>query len=58
MQQVPDRHLESANQRTFDEASRRYKVLLHATDLAARRAFLICFKNFLSSCVSFSISTS
>jgi transcriptional regulator with GAF, ATPase, and Fis domain len=39
MQQVPDRHLDSAAQSSFDELSRRYKVLLHATDVAARRGF-------------------
>ena len=39
MQQVPERHLDSANQPSFDELSRRYKVLLHATDVAARRGF-------------------
>ncbi len=39
MQQVPERHLDSATQPSFDELSRRYKVLLHATDLAARRGF-------------------
>jgi len=39
MQQVPERHLDSATQLSFDEFSRRYKVLLHATDVAARRGF-------------------
>jgi transcriptional regulator with GAF, ATPase, and Fis domain len=39
MQQVPERHLESATQPGFDELSRRYKVLLHSTDVAARRGF-------------------
>ena len=39
MQQVPERHLDSATQPTFDEFSRRYKVLLHATDVAGRRGF-------------------
>jgi transcriptional regulator with GAF, ATPase, and Fis domain len=39
MQQVPERHLDSATQPSFDEFSRRYKVLLHATDVAARRGF-------------------
>jgi formate hydrogenlyase transcriptional activator len=41
MQEVPERHLETAtaNHPSFDEFSRRYKVLLHATDLAARRGF-------------------
>jgi formate hydrogenlyase transcriptional activator len=41
MQEVPDRHLETAtaSHPSFDEFSRRYKVLLHATDLAARRGF-------------------
>jgi formate hydrogenlyase transcriptional activator len=39
MQEVPDRHLDTATQPNFDEFSRRYKVLLHATDLAARRGF-------------------
>src|SRR3954453_5285223 len=60
MQQVPDRHLDSATQPSFDELSRRYKVLLHATDVAARRgaAFLIFSKNSLNSCANFSISTS
>ena len=60
MQKVPERHLDSAAQPSFDELSRRYKVLLHATDVAARRgaASLIFSKNFLSSCASFSISIS
>ena len=41
MQEVPDRHIETAtaSHPSFDEFSRRYKVLLHATDLAARRGF-------------------
>jgi len=39
MQQVPERHLDSATQPRFDELSRRYKVLLHATDVAARHGF-------------------
>jgi formate hydrogenlyase transcriptional activator len=41
MQEVPDRHLETATAThpSFDEFSRRYKVLLHATDLATRRGF-------------------
>ena len=41
MQEVPERHLETATAThpSFDEFSRRYKVLLHATDLATRRGF-------------------
>ena len=39
MQQVSERHLDSATQPSFDELSRRYKVLLHATDLASRGGF-------------------
>jgi formate hydrogenlyase transcriptional activator len=39
MQQVPKRRLDSATQPCFDELSRRYKVLLHATDVAARHGF-------------------
>jgi len=39
MQPGPERHLDSSAQSSFDEFSRRYKVLLHATDLAARRGF-------------------
>ena len=39
MQQVPDRYLDSTAQPGFDELSRRYKVLLHATDVAAGRGF-------------------
>ena len=39
MQQVPQGHLDSATQPRFDELSRRYKVLLHATDVAARHGF-------------------
>ena len=36
MQQVPERHLDSATEPGVDELSRRYKVLLHTTDVAAR----------------------
>ena len=39
MQQVPQGHLDTVVQPSFDELSRRYKVLLHATDVAARRGF-------------------
>ena len=39
MQQVPERPLDSPSQPSSDELSRRYKVLLHATDVAARRGF-------------------
>jgi formate hydrogenlyase transcriptional activator len=39
MQQVPQPNLDSATQPRFDELSRRYKVLLHATDVAARHGF-------------------
>ena len=39
MQQVPERNLDCAAQVSFEELSRRYKVLLHATDVAARRGF-------------------
>ncbi|MGH9516591.1 MAG: sigma 54-interacting transcriptional regulator [Terriglobales bacterium] len=39
MQKVPERPLDSASQPSSDELSRRYKVLLHVTDVAARRGF-------------------
>ncbi|HZZ16171.1 MAG TPA: GAF domain-containing protein, partial [Candidatus Sulfotelmatobacter sp.] len=39
MQQVPERSCGSATQPGFDELARRYKVLLYATDVAARRGF-------------------
>ncbi|HEX3104216.1 MAG TPA: sigma 54-interacting transcriptional regulator [Terriglobales bacterium] len=39
MQQVPERHLDSATQLCFDELSSRYKVLLHAIEVAASRGF-------------------
>lgn len=39
MQVGREHYLETANHLNFDEFSRRYKLLLHATDLAARRGF-------------------
>jgi formate hydrogenlyase transcriptional activator len=39
MQQVPERHLDTATQLRFGEFSSRYKVLLHAIEAAAQRGF-------------------
>jgi formate hydrogenlyase transcriptional activator len=39
MQQVPERHSTADRNLGIDESSRRYRVLLHATDLAAHRQF-------------------
>ncbi|HKW18349.1 MAG TPA: sigma 54-interacting transcriptional regulator [Terriglobales bacterium] len=39
MQQVPERHSDSDPIQGFDESSRRYRVLLHAAEIAARGGF-------------------
>lgn len=39
MQLVPERHSSTEGTQGFDESSRRYKVLLHAAELAARSGF-------------------
>ena len=39
MQEIHEGRLEADSHASFDEFSRRYKVLLRATDLAARRGF-------------------
>jgi formate hydrogenlyase transcriptional activator len=39
MQQIPQRHVVHDHSHGVDEFSRRYKALLHAADIAARRGF-------------------